>query len=124
LLICSAKNAGPIEFLRRAKKTIEEWKGMAVDDIEYRRWKEVHYFYESPLGIFWIRPDAGMVGSYELGIGKLLLGNYRHPYDAAESVGRRQSGYSLWDTDQNGNAPLDLRGWQFEIPESPKPSAQ
>jgi hypothetical protein len=82
------------------------------------------YFYESPLGIFWIRPEAEMEGSYELGIGRLLLGTHRHPYDAAESVGRRQSGYSLWDNDQNGSPPLDLRGWQFGSPQSPSKHAK
>jgi hypothetical protein len=100
------------------KKAVEEWKSKAAEHIEYRRWREERYSLVSSVGTFWIRPLTGMVGAYQLGIDKLPLGDYRHPWDAAESVHHHKTGYTGWDNNSELSAPEDLRGWQDGIPDT------
>ena len=93
------------------KKVVEKWVTEGLKEIERKRWERDYYFYKSAIGVFWIRPLTGRVGSYQLGIDGLPLDAHYSPYEAAEAVHKRKTGYSLWDGRLEIEPPTDLTNW-------------
>ena len=99
------------ESVEALKKSVEAWGSEATKEMERKRWAHDYYFYRSPLGVFWIRPLTGRVGRYQLGIENLPLHAHYNPYDAAEAVHRKETGYSVWDGRADIKPPSDLTEW-------------
>jgi hypothetical protein len=93
------------------EKTIKTWGSEVIKEINHKRWEQDCYFYQSSIGVFWIRPLTGRVGHYQLGIDNLPLHAHRSPYEAAEAVYKKQTGYTGWDSRIDITPPFDLTQW-------------
>lgn len=69
------------------------------------------WIYRTPIGTFWIRPQAG--GRWVLGIEDEALGSYHSPEAAASDVADRATGWSEWDDSRvmMGWEPSGLAEW-------------
>ena len=70
------------------------------------------FFYRSPVGVFWIRPQPNSGGRFWLGIDDERLGSYHSPRAAADDVYCQATGWSEWDLLRRPNAPTDITEWE------------
>lgn len=67
------------------------------------------FYYQSPIGIFWIKPQPGCRGRWWLGFDDEALGSYATPALAAGDVYSHVTGHMEWDM---------LDGKIMDVPES------
>ena len=68
------------------------------------------FYYNSPVGTFWIKPRSD--GRHILGIGDEALGSYHSPAAAADDVARHVTGHYPWDSlDGTTEGPTDIHAW-------------
>jgi hypothetical protein len=72
------------------------------------------YYWRSPVGMFWIRPQPGHPGRYSLGNAiEGALGSYRSAEAAADDFAGGHTGWKDWDLIFRyvRNVPRDLTEW-------------
>jgi hypothetical protein len=72
--------------------------------------KRVIFSYDSPLGKFWITPDAG--GKVMLGLERHRLKRFSSARDAAFAVYDQKSGSKEWDSAEIPVKPKSLEQWR------------
>ena len=78
--------------------------------------KDALYYYETPIGTLWIRPQPDSHGRVQLGINDdMPVGSYHSAESAAEEVRSQTTGIHQWDTLRNIHPPSDLSEWTPRI---------
>jgi len=72
------------------------------------------YFFRSPVGLFWIRPQPNSGGRFWLGIDDERLGSYHSLRAAADDVYSQATGFYRWDSLRRPDVPIDLTEWERE----------
>jgi len=77
------------------------------------------YYYESQIGIFWIKPQPGCPGRWWLGFDDEALGSYASPALAAGDVYSHCTGHYEWDMldAQLLDVPESILEWERSTPE-------
>ena len=80
--------------------------------------KTILFTYESPVGIFWIRPEPA--DRVRLGVDKQQLRSYGSATLAARAVRERTTGWEAWDSLEGVAAPARLQSWKRPAREKTK----
>lgn len=70
------------------------------------------YYYRTPVGTFWIRPQSDEPGRVVLGVNDRPLRSYNSPDSAADDFSRQQTGWSPWDRLDHPVVPNGVSQWQ------------